>query len=107
MRPGRIEMINPAYELLDDGDADSTEVGRIVPIYEAMSGISSRTMRRIVYLALETFKGEQPDPLPAEILARYKFPSRREAIQFVHFPHGDGISGGAEFRFLARLRTCA
>ena len=42
MRPGRIEMINPEYELLGDGDADSTEVGRIVPIYEAIGGISSR-----------------------------------------------------------------
>src|ERR1019366_8371021 len=74
MRPGRIEMINPEYELLGDEDADSTEVGRIVPIYEAMGGISSRSMRRIVYLALETFAGALPDPLPAEILARYKFP---------------------------------
>ena len=41
-RPGRIEMINPEYELLGAGDADSTEVGRIVPIYEAIGGISSR-----------------------------------------------------------------
>src|ERR1700674_5306802 len=86
MRPGRIEMINPEYELLDEEGADSTEVGRIVRIYEAMGRISSRSMRRIVYLALEKFSGALPDPLPAEILARYKFPSRREAIQFVHFP---------------------
>jgi ATP-dependent DNA helicase RecG len=30
--------------------------------------------------------GELHDPLPAEILERYKFPSRREAMLFVHFP---------------------
>ena len=47
-RPGRIEMINPEYELLGAGEADSTEVGRIVPIYEAIGGISSRMMRRIM-----------------------------------------------------------
>ena len=86
LRPGRIEMINPAYELLGEGDADSTEVGRIVPIYEALGGIGARTMRHIVYAALEKLSGEMPDPLPAEILERYKFPSRREALQFVHFP---------------------
>src|ERR1019366_6768074 len=85
-RPGLIEMINPEYELLGAGDADSTEVGRIVPIYEAIGGISSRMMRRIIYLALEQFAGALPDPLPWEMLARYKFPSRREAIHFVHFP---------------------
>jgi ATP-dependent DNA helicase RecG len=85
-RPGRIEMINPEYELLGAGESDSTEVGRIVPIYEAIGGISSRMMRRIIYLALEKFAGAMPDPLPAELLAQYKFPSRRDAIRFVHFP---------------------
>jgi len=105
MRPGRIEMINPEYELLGEEDADSTEVGRIVPIYEAIGGISSRTMRRIVYLALEKFAGALPDPLPAEILVRYKFPSRREAIQFVHFPPPtESVAALNSFRSQAHLR---
>src|SRR6202163_303001 len=105
MRPGRIEMINPEYELLGEEDADSTEVGRIVPIYEAIGGIGSRTMRRIVYLALEQFAGSLPDPLPAEILARYKFPSRREAIQFVHFaPATESVAALNSFRSQAHLR---
>ena len=47
MRPGRIEMINPEYEMLGEEDADSTEVGRIVPIYEAIGGIGSRTRNAI------------------------------------------------------------
>jgi ATP-dependent DNA helicase RecG len=85
-RPGRIEMINPEYELLDAGDADSTEVGRIVPIYEAIGGVTSRIMRRIIYASLENLGGTLPDPLPAELLARYKFPARGDAIRFVHFP---------------------
>jgi ATP-dependent DNA helicase RecG len=85
-RPGRIEMINPEYEMLGEEGADSTEVGRIVPIYEAISGIGSRAMRRIVYQALEKFTRPVHDPLPGELLARYRFPSRREALQFVHFP---------------------
>jgi ATP-dependent DNA helicase RecG len=85
-RPGRIEMINPEFELLGSGEADSTEAGRIVPIYEAIGGVTSRVMRRIVYAALENRGGMLPDPLPAELLARYKFPSRGDAIQFVHFP---------------------
>src|SRR5271154_5175190 len=45
LRPGRIEMFNPEFEMLGEEGADSTEVGRIVPIYEAIGGISSRTMR--------------------------------------------------------------
>src|ERR1700722_4933130 len=105
MRPGRIEMINPEYELLGEDDADSTEVGRIVPIYEALGGIGSRTMRRIVYLALDKFAGALPDPLPAGILARYKFPSRRDAIQFVHFPPAtESVEALNSFRSQAHLR---
>jgi len=105
LRPGRIEMINPAYELLGGEDADSTEVGRIVPIYEALGGIGSRSMRRIVYQALQEFSGEMPDPLPAEILLRYKFPSRREAIQFVHFPPATvPVEALHSFRSPAHLR---
>src|ERR1700724_1033458 len=79
-RPGRIEMINPEYEMLGTGEADSTEVGRIVPIYEAIGGVTSRMMRRIVYTALENLAEMLPDPLPPELLARYQFPSRAEAI---------------------------
>src|SRR6266571_4626927 len=48
-RPGRIEMINPQCELLGADAADSTEMGRIVPIYEAIEKISSRVLRRIIY----------------------------------------------------------
>ena len=105
VRPGRIEMINPEYEMLGEGDADSTEVGRIVPIYEAIGGISSRSMRRIVYLALQNSAGPMADPLPPEILARYKFPSRREAIQFVHFPPAtESVDALNSFRSQAHLR---
>jgi ATP-dependent DNA helicase RecG len=104
-RPGRIEMINPEYEMLGEGEADSTEVGRIVPIYEAIGGIGSRSMRRIVYTALEKFSGDMPDPLPAEILERHNFPSRREAIRFVHFPPAtESVEALNSFRSRAHLR---
>ncbi|MBZ5699147.1 MAG: ATP-dependent DNA helicase RecG [Acidobacteriia bacterium] len=104
-RPGRIEMINPEYELLGAGAADSTEVGRIVPIYEAIGGITSRVMRRIIYTALENLGGVIPDPLPAELLARYKFPSRRDAIHFVHFPpQTESVEALNSFRSQAQQR---
>jgi ATP-dependent DNA helicase RecG len=91
-RPGRIEMVNPQIELVSGSDktpADSTEVGRIVPIYEAIGGISSRMLRRIIYSVLLDFDGNVPDPLPGEILERYRFPARRQALLSVHFPPQD------------------
>ena len=104
-RPGRIEMINPEFEILGAGEADSTEVGRIVPIYEAIGGISSRMMRRIIYGALEKFSGAMPDPLPSDVLERYNFPSRRDAIRFVHFPpQTESVEALNSFRSAAHQR---
>jgi len=91
-RPGRMEMVNPQIELLGPGDAtptDSTEVGRIVPIYEAIGGISSRMLRRIIYGTLLSFGGDLPDVLPVAIRERYRFPSRRDALLYAHFPPKD------------------
>jgi ATP-dependent DNA helicase RecG len=90
-RPGRLEMVNPQIELLsgDNAPSDSTEVGRIVPIYEAIGGISSRMLRRIIYNVLLNFEGSIPDPLPEEIRQRFRFPARREALLNVHFPPKD------------------
>ncbi|HEV2490042.1 MAG TPA: ATP-dependent DNA helicase RecG [Candidatus Acidoferrales bacterium] len=106
-RPMRIEMINPEMELLHLGDAgaDSTEVGRIVPIYEAIGSVSSRMLRRLIYSALQQFAGDVPDPLSLEILRRYAFPSRREAIFAVHFPERDAsVETLNEFRSPAQVR---
>jgi ATP-dependent DNA helicase RecG len=91
-RPGRIEMVNPQIEIVnasDEGPGDSTEVGRIVPIYEAIGSISSRMLRRIIYGVLRDFDGDVPDVLPEEIRNRYRFPTRREALLYTHFPPKD------------------
>jgi ATP-dependent DNA helicase RecG len=104
-RPGRIEMVNPQFELLGAESADSTEVGRIVPIYEAIGSISSRMLRRMTYAALENLALPPADPLPAEILSRYSFPSRRDALRFAHFPPPEvSLEKLNEFRSPAHLR---
>ena len=108
-RPGRMEMVNPQIEILsgsgDGAPADSTEVGRIVPVYEAIGAISSRMLRRIIYAVLLNFDGNIPDPLPEEIRARYRFPSRREALLAVHFPEkNEDVERLNTFRSPAHIR---
>ncbi|MGH9675560.1 MAG: ATP-dependent DNA helicase RecG [Candidatus Acidiferrum sp.] len=91
MRPARLEMINPQIELLGgDGEADSTEVGRIVPIYEAIGTFGSRQIRRAMYAAVQQLaESTIPDVLPEELRARLGYPARREALIHVHFPAPD------------------
>jgi ATP-dependent DNA helicase RecG len=85
LRPARVEMVNPQVERLGEGD-DSTEVGRIVPVYEAIGSLSSRAIRRIVYQVLGMLDEEINDPLPIALRKRLSFPSRREALIYAHFP---------------------
>jgi ATP-dependent DNA helicase RecG len=93
LRPVRIEMVNPQFEILsgetDAGELDSTEVGRIVPIYESVAGISSRMLRRIIYAALQNLNAPLTDLLPAALLARLAYPARQEALAVAHFPAAD------------------
>ncbi|HXT85573.1 MAG TPA: ATP-dependent DNA helicase RecG, partial [Verrucomicrobiae bacterium] len=105
-RPMRMEMINPEYEMVEAGDAsESVEMGRIVPVYEAIGEISSRMMRRYIFFAIQNFRGEIADPLATEILRRYGFPSRRDAIFSVHFPANDAdVAALNEFRSPAQAR---
>jgi ATP-dependent DNA helicase RecG len=104
-RPARLEMINPQVESLGPEPGDSTEVGRIVPIYEAMGAISSRMLRRIVHQALGALPPNFPDRIPADILKRHGYPSRREALMYVHFPpQEENIEKLNSFRSPAHMR---
>src|ERR1700683_8617 len=88
-RSCRMEMINPEIEVLSGDHTDparSSEVGRIIPVYQAIGPISSRMLRRIVFWLVHNLPSNFPETLPAEILRKHKFPSRREALVAAHFP---------------------
>jgi ATP-dependent DNA helicase RecG len=86
LRPARLEMINPQLEMLGDGEPDSTEVGRIVPIYEGIGTFGSRAIRRAMYAAVQMIDSSMPDVLPEVLRERLALPARRDALIHVHFP---------------------
>src|SRR6266700_32749 len=105
LRPARVEMVNPQFELLSGEGQDSTEVGRIVPIYEAIGTFGTRAIRRATYAALQQINANLPDLLPPSIRTQMKFPSRRDAIIYTHFPPaGESIDALNQFRSPAQQR---
>jgi ATP-dependent DNA helicase RecG len=86
LRPARREMVNPQIEVLSSGEVDSTEMGRIVPIYEAVGTFGSRMIRRAIYGTLQNLEPNIPDILPQALREKLKLPSRREALIHTHFP---------------------
>src|SRR5271168_27150 len=105
LRPARIEMINPQLEMLGDGEPDSTEVGRIVPIYEAIGTFGSRAIRRAMYAAVQLIDANMPDVLPEALRAHLGYPTRRDALIHVHFPEpGESLEELNTFRTPSQQR---
>lgn len=84
---GNLQVINPEFEILDEESltGDSLEMGRIVPVYEAIKGCSSRVLRRILHGMLQELP-PIPEALPEEIVARHNLLDLRTALQEAHFP---------------------
>jgi ATP-dependent DNA helicase RecG len=105
LRPARLEMVNPQLEVLRSEELDSTEVGRIVPIYEAIGTFGSRAIRRAMYAAVQLLDPKMPDLLPQELRAKLDYPSRQEAIVHTHFPPpGESLEALNTFRSPAQQR---
>jgi ATP-dependent DNA helicase RecG len=91
--------------VLGGGEVDSTEMGRIVPIYEAIGTFGSRMIRRSIYATLQNLDSNIPDVLPPELRERLKLPARREALIQTHFPAaGESLEALNLFRSPAQQR---
>ncbi len=105
LRPARREMINPQIEVLTGEELDSVEMGRIVPIYEAVGTFGTRQIRRAIYATLQNLDSNIPDVLPQALLQRLNYPSRRDALIHTHFPDaGESLEALNLFRSPAQLR---
>jgi len=105
LRPARLEMINPQIELLSSEELDSTEVGRIVPIYEAIGTFGSKQIRRVMYAAVQLIDHRMPDVLPETLRVRLGYPTRGEALIHTHFPEpGESLDALNTFRSPAQQR---
>ena len=84
---GNLQVINPEFEILDQkiNPSDSLEMGRIVPVYEAIKSCSSRVLRRAIYRCLLDLQ-QLPEILPAEVLIRHNLTNRKLALNESHFP---------------------
>ncbi|HVN20549.1 MAG TPA: ATP-dependent DNA helicase RecG [Dongiaceae bacterium] len=112
-RTRELQIIQPQFEILGDraesGEdaaerkaAESLEIGRIVPIYEAAGPVTSKRLRRIIRTALENLTPELPDPIPAMVRSHLGLISPHAAFWNVHWPEP-----GESFADLQSSRTPA
>ena len=84
---GNLQIINPEFEILDSETVEdkSGDMGRIVPIYEAIRGCSARMIRRMMHGLVQQLETVD-DFLPATVLSKYQLPDRKTALVDAHFP---------------------
>jgi len=76
-------MENPEFEPWDAAD-QALHTGRLVPVYPATEGVTTRQLRRWVATALE--RVDVPEPLPAPLRDRLGLPERGAALAQAHRP---------------------
>ena len=111
-RTRELQIIQPQYEVLGDGTGDaekkaaeSLEIGRIVPIYEATGRLTAKWFRRIIRTALENLTPDLPDPIPAAVRAHLGLVSPRAALWNAHWPEpGESFQDLQSFRTPAHIR---
>lgn len=96
----RKRLQNPDWEVMTEEDAESLNMGRIVPIYPATSGMSQRVLRHLVRAGLDAVLGQLPETLPAWIRAEEDLPERRAALSAIHFPGQESDIDPARRRFV-------
>jgi ATP-dependent DNA helicase RecG len=112
-RSRELQIVQPEFEILgdsrDSGEngadkkvAESLEIGRIVPIYEAIGRLTPRWFRRAIRTALDNLTPDLPDPIPAAVRGHLGLISPRAALWNVHWPEP-----GESFEDLQSSRTPA
>ncbi|MCX7929438.1 MAG: ATP-dependent DNA helicase RecG [Chlorobi bacterium] len=110
----RIVFTHPQLEPLEDEERALLQHG-ILPLYrisDAMRscGITLGTMRRLVRTALDQYASAVGELLPRTIIEQHTLPSKRQALEHLHFPPSGKQLEGAQERmkfeeiFLFELR---
>lgn len=116
-RDGDLQIVQPQFEILDEGDdekgdterkvSESLEVGRIVPIYESAGNgkITSRWFRRVIRAAIDNLAPDLPEAIPAVVKRRMALIPTLEALRKVHWPEaGESLHDLQSFRTPAHIR---
>jgi len=82
---GRLQLANQEAEILGGDERDLVHTGRITPVHRASEGITTRTIREIVYSALERLP-VIADPMPPQLLGAEGLEDLDTALRRVHFP---------------------
>ncbi len=81
-----LQLENPEYEISDENETPSIHMGRIVPIYSRITGLSVKLYRKILYHLVGELTEHIPEIIPQQISKRLGLIPKWRALKEVHFP---------------------
>jgi ATP-dependent DNA helicase RecG len=98
-KAGRLQMANPGYEVLREGDDPEEFANEVIPVYPATKDVSSGRLRRSVGALLDQF-GDVPDFVPEPLRRAHGLPRRAAALEAIHRPADRAEAGRARDRLV-------
>ncbi|MFA7631681.1 MAG: ATP-dependent DNA helicase RecG [Candidatus Cloacimonadaceae bacterium] len=85
---GRLQLMHPEFEQMDDVDEEDFWKNReVLPIYGLSGNLTQKFFRKAIHAAFEEFARQIEENLPANTLTKHAFEPRRVALQKMHFTH--------------------
>ena len=91
---GALQLQGQEIEVLRGEEGDTVHTGRIIPVHRATEGVTPRTIRELVYRALQQL-GPIPEPLPLDVLDGENLADEDRALRLIHFPQDERQRRGA------------
>ena len=85
-RYDRVQIMNPEYEILKEGDPESVHMKRIVPVYPATGSLSVKYLRGLAFQAVMQYTRLLAEHIPTYIIAREHLVDVKFAFRNIHFP---------------------
>ncbi|MDD5737414.1 MAG: ATP-dependent DNA helicase RecG [Candidatus Omnitrophica bacterium] len=90
-----LQISNPEFEIINDGEKETIHTGRIVPIYPLTEGISQKGMRSVMKNMLDRYLEDAEEFLPEEVRQRNSLPALKQALFNMHFPESEELRKAA------------
>jgi ATP-dependent DNA helicase RecG len=87
MYMNRPEIVHP--EISWSASSSEHNVGRVIPVYVEIEAIPTRSLRKILFEALEKYANTLTEDLPEKYLSQHGLPKLSDAIRDIHFPVSD------------------
>ena len=97
----RIEMTHPDYEIFSEAPPEKTaHHGRLVPIYPLTEDLTQKSLRQVLYDALEASLGLVEECLPERARKALGLSGAAIALKQIHFPENEALYRAAYERLV-------